>query len=138
MINLICTIALMLIFSVISGIHFYWVFGGKWGGEAAIPQNKEGKKVLNPKKIDTVVVALIFLFIAFFYFDQLSTNFFIHSKISILKWIFPILFILRAIGEFHYVGFFKRVKGTKFAYYDTVFYSPLCLVIVLLMAVAAR
>jgi hypothetical protein len=33
----------------------------------------------------------------------------------------------RAIGEFKYVGFFKRVRGSRFARRDTLLYSPLCL-----------
>ena len=32
----------------------------------------------------------------------------------------------RAVGEFKYVGFFKRVRGSKFARLDTLVYSPLC------------
>ena len=36
-------------------------------------------------------------------------------------------FTLRAVGEFKYVGFFKRIRGTQFARMDTRFYSPLCL-----------
>ena len=42
------------------------------------------------------------------------------------------LFFLRAIGEFRYVGFFKRVRDTAFAKADTRFYSPLCVFIAVL------
>jgi hypothetical protein len=37
--------------------------------------------------------------------------------------------LLRAIGEFRYVGFFKRVRGSRFATLDTLVYSPLCLLL---------
>lgn len=40
-------------------------------------------------------------------------------------------FGLRAVGEFRLVGFFKRVKGTRFARMDTLVYSPLCLLLAL-------
>ncbi len=43
--------------------------------------------------------------------------------------IIPIVFIIRAIGEFHYVGFFKQIKDTDFGQMDTLLFSPLCLVI---------
>jgi hypothetical protein len=33
------------------------------------------------------------------------------------------------VGEFKYVGFFKRVRGTRFATLDTLVYSPLCLLL---------
>jgi hypothetical protein len=35
----------------------------------------------------------------------------------------------RAVGEFKYVGFFKRVRGNRFATLDTLVYSPLCLLL---------
>jgi hypothetical protein len=38
-----------------------------------------------------------------------------------------IVLIIRAIGDFKYVGFFKRIKNTPFARYDTQYYAPLCL-----------
>ncbi len=44
-------------------------------------------------------------------------------------WIIPIIFLLRAMGEFKYVGFFKKVKNTEFGKLDTKYFSPLCLVI---------
>ncbi|MEL6844116.1 MAG: DUF3995 domain-containing protein, partial [Bacteroidota bacterium] len=39
------------------------------------------------------------------------------------------IFALRAIGEFKYVGLFKRIKGTAFAKNDSRIYTPLCLLI---------
>jgi hypothetical protein len=44
-------------------------------------------------------------------------------------WIIAGIFILRAIGEFNYVGFFKKIKQTKFGQNDAKYYSPLCLTI---------
>ena len=37
--------------------------------------------------------------------------------------------LARAIGEFKYVGFFKRVRGSRFATLDTFVFSPLCLLL---------
>ncbi|MEM6843120.1 MAG: DUF3995 domain-containing protein [Bacteroidota bacterium] len=45
----------------------------------------------------------------------------------ILSVILFVIFILRALGEFNYVGFFKRVKNTEFARADSRIFSPLCL-----------
>jgi hypothetical protein len=33
----------------------------------------------------------------------------------------------RAVGDFRLVGLFKRVRGTRFARYDSLVYTPLCL-----------
>jgi hypothetical protein len=38
-----------------------------------------------------------------------------------------LLLLLRAIGDFRLVGFFKTVRGSRFAWLDSALYSPLCL-----------
>jgi hypothetical protein len=37
-----------------------------------------------------------------------------------------LVLLLRAIGDFRYVGFFKSVRGSRFATLDTWCYSPAC------------
>ena len=37
------------------------------------------------------------------------------------------IMVLRAIGDFRLIGFFKSVRGTQFATLDSWAYSPLCL-----------
>jgi hypothetical protein len=49
------------------------------------------------------------------------------------SWGVATTFAARTIGEFNYVGLFKRVRGTPFARMDDRLYTPLCA----LMAVAA-
>jgi hypothetical protein len=44
-------------------------------------------------------------------------------------WTIAVIFTLRAIGDFNYVGFFKKIKHTKFGKNDTKYFSPLCLTI---------
>ena len=48
-----------------------------------------------------------------------------------------LLFFARAIGDFRYVGVFKSVTGTLFARRDTFLYSPLCLVLALIIGTIA-
>jgi hypothetical protein len=46
--------------------------------------------------------------------------------------------LLRAVGDFRLVGFFKKITGSRFARLDTMLYSPLCMAMGLgLSAVAA-
>lgn len=40
-----------------------------------------------------------------------------------------ILFFIRAVGDFKFVGFFKSIRETSFAKMDSKFFSPLCLLI---------
>ena len=41
-------------------------------------------------------------------------------------WALVVVFLGRALGDFRLVGFTKRVRGTAFARWDTLLYSPLC------------
>lgn len=52
-------------------------------------------------------------------------------------WGLVAVFGLRAIGDFRYLGFFKRVTGTRFARADTLVYSPLCAVLAVMAATVA-
>lgn len=45
--------------------------------------------------------------------------------------------LARAVGDFRYVGFFKRVRGTRFARLDTLVYSPMCGLLALAVAAVA-
>jgi len=60
----------------------------------------------------------------YFVFSPLS-----RFLLSICGWAIPAIFLLRALGDFRYVGFFKKVKTTPFAKADTKFFSPLCLML---------
>jgi len=126
-------LALSTIFMILSLIHFYWFFGGKWGLDAVFPVLEEGKNSFEPPRFATLIVALGLLFFAGYYFsifDFLHTS---YSKLStVISWIIPSIFLVRAIGDFKYVGFFKKVKNSKFASMDSKFYSPLCLIIAVL------
>lgn len=85
--------------------------------------------MLNPRKIDSAIVGL-----GLFGFGSL---YLIHTGllvwdlpewlVHIASWIVPGIFLLRAIGEFKYVGFFKKIRSTSFAKRDSKYYAPLCL-----------
>jgi hypothetical protein len=127
--ELILSVTNALIFTIISGFHFYWAMGGKVGFDVVLPSNTEGSKALKPSKSITCIAALVFLSIAIFYLikadligftlPQLISNYGLYTLASVL--------IIRAMGDFKYVGFFKKIKNTPFADYDTKYYSPLCL-----------
>ena len=123
---LLCTL-----FFILALIHFNWVFGGSWGFAASLPTKESGERVLNPKKIDSAVVGLGLL--AFGVFYLLRTGLFSFELPSWLVtyggWIIPAIFPLRAVGDFKYIGFFKKITRTPFGKLDTKFFSPLCLFI---------
>ena len=114
------------IFIIISIFHFYWAFGGKFGSKAVIPEIS-GKTVFQPPVLATIIVALAMLVGAWLSWKPNLNNhaiIFIYGNLAI-----GIVMLIRAVGDFKYVGFFKKIKGTTFAQNDTRFYSPLCLLI---------
>ena len=71
-----------------------------------------------------VGIALLVCLRAGLYFSPVS-----HGE---LQWgisVIAVLMFARAIGDSELVGFFKKVGGSRFARWDTWFYSPLCLVL---------
>lgn len=119
---------LCIVFLSLSVVHFYWAFGGKWGIDSALPSNGDGARVLKPKAIATIIVGVGLLSFALFYLVKagfLSIN--LPSWLLLYAgWILPSIFLIRVIGDFKYVGLFKKIKTTKFAKSDTKYFIPLC------------
>ena len=127
---------LVAIFAVISLVHVYWALGGEWAAVAAVPQvPEEGSKQLRPafkpRGWITLVVAGALFLIALLVCLRVGWWMPAVSHWS-LQWIISAIALLlfaRAIGDSELVGFFKEVKGSKFARLDTWVYSPLCVVL---------
>lgn len=117
------------IFIFLSVLHVYWAIGGKWGTKAVIPADGNGRPVFKPSGVGTVLVAILL-----FLFAVLDLAY-IDTSLPALKYLpqgvlmVGILFLVRSIGDFRYIGFFKRHRRSAFARMDYIFYSPLCLVI---------
>lgn len=128
---MIVSILLSIIFTTLGIIHFNWVFGGTFGFSKSLPTKENGERVLNPKKMDSAVVGTGLLSFGFFYLIKSGIISYVLPEwiMNYGSWIIPIIFLLRAIGEFKYVGFFKSVKNTEFGKIDTKLFSPLCLAI---------
>jgi hypothetical protein len=128
---MIFSILLSLILIVLGLIHFNWVIGGEFGFSQSLPTKETGERVLNPKKMDSAVVGIgLCVFGIFYIFKSGLIDYDLPQWIMKYgSWIIPVIFLLRAIGEFKYIGFFKCVRKTDFGKLDTKFFSPLCLII---------
>ena len=127
----ILSIILLTFFTSLGFIHFYWLFGGKWGLEKVIPTKDNQTGTLSIPKFATLIVALVLLLFGLIYLVK-SRLINVHIPNLATKygyWIIPSIFILRAIGDFKYVGFFKKIKDTEFAKADSKWFVPLCLTI---------
>jgi len=134
----IAAILLATIFMVIAMLHIYWVLGGKWGLNAAIPEVMKNNMMADSRrlgfKVATLLVALGLSLVTYL--------FLIHAKfvpspvpsiyLSYATYAVAGIFLLRAIGDFKYVGFFKSIKQGEFAKKDSKYFSPLCLTIFML------
>ena len=131
MIVIIASILLDIIFVTIAVLHFYWGLGGRWAFDKAVPTNERGERVLKTSSESCFVVGSGLLLFASYYLMhviniELPLPVIIQNSIG---WIIPSIFLLRAIGEFKYVGFTKKIKDTTFGKLDTAYYAPLCLLI---------
>lgn len=122
----------------IAVLHFYWAFGGQWGMGLVLPENTNGVRVLNPGTLATLVVAVGLLFFALVVIG--NTGIF-DSWVSrtLVVWLtrgVAAVFALRAIGDFHYVGLFRKIKQTPFGRRDARLYTPLCVVLCVLCLLA--
>jgi len=127
----ILSIILLVIFTSLGFIHFYWLLGGKWGLEKVIPTKDNQSSTPSIPKFATLIVGLVLVLFGLIYLAKSGiVNFVIPNWITNYGyWLIPAIFILRAIGDFKYVGFFKKIRNTKFAKADSKFFSPLCLTV---------
>jgi hypothetical protein len=120
----------LVIFILISLLHIYWALGGKWGTGAVFPELENRAAVFKPPPIATLVVAGGLLGFAFVHAAALCLFPFITAYyLGICLIIIATIFALRAIGDFKYVGLFKKKKTGAFAQNDSRYYVPLCLLI---------
>lgn len=117
------------IFLILAVIHVNWGFGGTYGFEKALPTTEDGTKVLNPTKRDSFIVGLGLILFAVFYLIKIDIILLDLPQwvVTLAGWLIPIIFLLRALGDFKYVGFFKKVRSTDFGKRDSKLYAPLCL-----------
>ena len=134
------TAALLAIFFIgTSLLHLAWAGGLNWGLASALPENP-GRPALSPSSAATVAVAVAL--------GAAGTLVLVHAGLlprflppswsRLLLRIGSAVFLLRAIGDFRVVGFFKKVRSTRFATADTIFYSPLCAAVAIGLWALAR
>jgi len=124
--------------SMLGGLHLYWGCGGRWWTENIVPE-RDGVALFPLMNAGFLVVALLLCLAAVLVALQAGL-----LQAAVPAWIPRVstyaisgVFLVRAIGEFCYCGFFKTVVGTRFALWDTLVYSPVCLVLFLMTAVVA-
>lgn len=125
--TILCAV-LVTIFVGLALLHVFWALGGQTGQPAAVP-TAGGRPLFRPSPLGTGAVAAALGVAAFIvawnsgWIRQVAPS----SVSRLLTLGIAVVFLLRAVGEFRYVGFFKQPSQSAFAYWDTRLYSPLCL-----------
>lgn len=125
-------------FVAIALCHFYMALVPRSGVSGAVP-SVAGKPLFVPSRRATVAVGVVLLLFAGL---VAATAGLVPVGLSLvaLSWLSYALALglfARAVGEFKYLGFFKRVRGSRFATLDTLVYSPLCLLLAIGVAFVA-
>ncbi len=120
--------AITVVFVVLASLHIYWAAGGRAGWRGGVPE-VDGRPAFVPSTAATVAVAIALLLCAALVAGAggLVSLPIAAAPTRWLSFALALAFLLRAVGDFRLVGFFKRVRGTQFARLDSVLYSPLCL-----------
>ncbi|MER9724474.1 MULTISPECIES: DUF3995 domain-containing protein [unclassified Mesorhizobium] len=114
-----------------AGFHLYWGLGGSVGAGVALPQREDGTPAVKETAFGAMVVGLILALMLLLIFgftnvirlpvpQQLL-------KAGIILW--ALIFTARTLSWSRYFGLFKQVRTTRFASYDSWFYSPSCLLL---------
>jgi hypothetical protein len=117
-------------FLVLAGWHVYMAVTPRVGSsESGAVPSVGGKALFVPSRRATLAVAVVLLLFA----GLVAAT----AGLAWMSYALALGLLARAIGEFKYVGFFKRVRGSRFATLDTFVYSPLCLLLAAGVAIVA-
>jgi hypothetical protein len=130
--------AVCLAFIAIALWHVHMARATTIGVSGAVP-TVDGKPLFTPSRKATLAVAVVLLLFAAL---VASTAGLIATGLPpvLLRWLSYALaagLLARAIGDFRYLGFFKRVRGSRFATLDSWVYSPICLLLAIGVALVA-
>ena len=120
---------LAFIFVGLAALHLYWAAGGNWAAKVALPKLPDGRLIFRPNAFASAAVALglgAFGYICLVHLSLVPPLFLV-GRTRVILFVISGVFALRTIGDFNYVGIFRRVNSTDFSRMDRICYTPLCL-----------
>jgi hypothetical protein len=123
-----------------AGFHLYWALGGRLGYSVSLPQRPDGAPVMAHRlpwwrpaagAVALGLAALAWLLLAHAGHFPLPMPSGL-ARIALLAT--AAAFAARALVPNRHVGFFKSLRTTRWARYDTRLYSPLFLLLGVLIA----
>jgi len=120
-------ISLGVVFALLSVFHVIGSFG-VWDHLPILPTmpNMPPPRASSPAYVSVAVALALAALVVLVRGDLLLNS--VWQKLSTVSCLgLGVVFVLRAIGEFKTLGFFKSIRGTDFAFWDTWLYTPLSL-----------
>jgi hypothetical protein len=128
-------IVALLIIAYAASFHLHWALGGRLGHSVSLPQRPDGEPVMAHRigwwrwAAGGVALGLVLLGVL-----AVTVGGHLASPLppGIAKGVLIVTgaaFVLRAIVPTPWTGFFKRIRSTRWARYDSWLYSPLFLLL---------
>lgn len=126
-----------------AAFHLHWALGGRLGYSVSLPQRPDGTPLMAHRlplwrpaagAVALGLAALALLLLAHAGYLPLPMP---RSLASAALLATGAAFFARALVPNRYVGFFKSLRDTRWALYDTRLYSPLFLLLGVLLAAQA-
>jgi hypothetical protein len=113
--------------AMLSGVHVAWAFRSAPPSQAVIP-HVDGRPLFVPSRLATLGVAALLALAAA---SVLLAGSELAGPIQTLARIgtsgVALAFAGRVVGDFRFVGLFKKTRGTRFARADDRYFIPICL-----------
>ena len=125
------SVPVAIVFALLSALHIYWAFGGRFGAIAALPE-RDGSPLFRPGLASTLVVAGLLASAALLVLAHAGRGPGVHLPpwmVTLGVPVIAVVMLARSVGDFRYIGFFKKVRDTRFAQLDTRYFSPIALLL---------
>ena len=130
-------LAAVVLFAV-AVLHISWAFKGSSASALVVP-TKDGAPLFVPSRTATFLVAAALFLAVLITLGNIGwpISFVPQLVYKIGSWTLGIVFLARSIGDFRYVGLFKKVRGSAFGKLDSRLYTPLCTLLACIFLILA-
>jgi len=124
-------IVALAIIAFAAGFHIHWALGGRLGFSVSLPRRSDGTPVMNHRigwwrpAAGAVAVVLILLGVLALGAERHLVLPLTPAEARAALGVAGAAFLMRAVVPNPWTGFFKRIRTTRWARYDTWLYSPL-------------